>query len=109
MDGMIRVLEWWITFSLLAENAAECRMRLEDIGPDLLEGICLRSELPGCTGKDWAGLLHEAGTYNSHVLARAVYLDCQLHIGDLQRGRLVDTTVRISIPSHKHRPLDSKP
>ena len=67
MDGMIRALEWWITFSLLAENAAECRMRLEDIGPDLLEGICLRSELHGCTGKDWASLLHEAGTYNSHV------------------------------------------
>jgi hypothetical protein len=53
LQGSFKALEWWITFTLLAENAAECSMRTEDISPQLIKEICTRAKLKNCELVDW--------------------------------------------------------
>jgi hypothetical protein len=61
-----KVLEWWLMYTLLGENIAECYIRNEDISGELFLNICLRAELTNCTTKDWASLQDYSKKYNSH-------------------------------------------
>jgi hypothetical protein len=66
MQLEFKTLEYWSMFTLLGENLAECFMRTEDIGPDLLESLCLRAELPGCAEKPWKNITTDFTNYNTH-------------------------------------------
>ena len=59
-------LEWWLVYTMLGENIAECYVRAEDISARLLLNMCLRSELSDCQTKDWNGTVQEFTQYNSH-------------------------------------------
>eukprot|EP00984_Skeletonema_dohrnii_P026043 scaffold15294_cov75-Skeletonema_dohrnii-CCMP3373.AAC.4 len=67
-----KTLEWWLLYTLLGENIAECYIRNEDnqenedISGELFLNMCLRSELPNCKTKDWASLINQSKKYNSH-------------------------------------------
>lgn len=61
-----KTLEWWLLYTLLGENIAECYIRNEDISGELFLNMCLRSELPDCKTKDWASLISQSKKYNSH-------------------------------------------
>jgi hypothetical protein len=67
LQGSFKALEWWITFTLLAENAAECSMRNEDISPQLIKEICTRAKLKNCELVDWVQIIDKKKAYNSHV------------------------------------------
>lgn len=41
-----RTLQWWITFTLRAEELTECYYRVEDLSPQLLLHMCERDNLP---------------------------------------------------------------
>jgi hypothetical protein len=66
VKGDFRLLEWWISYTLLGEDMAECYMRTEDIGSDLLLELCSRAELPDCASKDWGLVVNELSRVNSH-------------------------------------------
>ena len=48
-----KTLDYWYSYTSMGENLAECYYRVGDISADLLEDICLRSELPQCEEKEW--------------------------------------------------------
>lgn len=62
-----KTLEWWVVYTMLGENIAECFVRAEDISSDLLLYMCIRSELKGCHEKSWAQIQDESSGYNSHT------------------------------------------
>ena len=61
-----KALEWWLLYTILGENIAECYVRNEDISPELFINMCLKSELPDCESKDWALLVNHSKAYNKH-------------------------------------------
>ena len=61
-----KTMEWWLVYTMLGENIAECYIRAEDISPRLLLNICLRSELPNCHSKDWDSIVSNFTHYNGH-------------------------------------------
>lgn len=61
-----KALEWWLTYTLLGENIAECYVRNEDISGELFLNICLKSELPNCETKDWTSLAIHTKPFNRH-------------------------------------------
>ena len=64
--GDFKLLEYWTSFTLLGEDIAECYMRTEDIGSDLLLDLCYRAELTDCGSKDWNSVLHGLSSVNTH-------------------------------------------
>ena len=66
MQLEFKTLEYWSMFTLLGENLAECYMRTGDIGPDLLESVCTRAELPDCAAKDWKRINKTFKNYNAN-------------------------------------------
>jgi len=66
ISNEFKVLEWWLSFNLLGENIAECRMRSEDVGGELLQQLCNRAELPNCA-KNWTEIADTLPKYNSHT------------------------------------------
>lgn len=61
-----KTLEWWLLYTLMGENIAECYVRNEDISPELFFNMCLKSELPGCESKDWYSLVNNSEKHNKH-------------------------------------------
>ena len=66
-----KTLEWWLLYTLLGENIAECYVRAEDISAELFLNMCLRSELNNCQSTDWVSVLNNSNTnYNRHNLKK---------------------------------------
>ncbi len=61
-----KTLEWWLLYTLLGENIAECYVRNEDISGELFLNMCLKSQLPNCETKDWASLTNNTKKVNRH-------------------------------------------
>jgi len=66
LTGEFRLLESWISLSLLGENIAECAMHSEDIGGDLLLDLCHRADFEDCDNKDWQSIDKKHANSNSH-------------------------------------------
>lgn len=67
LRGEFKVLEWWTSFTLLAEDVAQCFMRAEDISAELLLDLCAHAGLDGCASKDWASIVASHPRVNTHI------------------------------------------
>eukprot|EP00581_Thalassiosira_minuscula_P014492 CAMPEP_0183734050 /NCGR_PEP_ID=MMETSP0737-20130205/42762_1 /TAXON_ID=385413 /ORGANISM="Thalassiosira miniscula, Strain CCMP1093" /LENGTH=240 /DNA_ID=CAMNT_0025967443 /DNA_START=254 /DNA_END=976 /DNA_ORIENTATION=- len=66
LKGEFKALEWWVSFTLLGENMAECFVRNEDISAEMLLQLCHRADLPDCDSKDWNSIVSKNAGSNAH-------------------------------------------
>lgn len=66
MKAEFKTLEWWVSYTLLAENIAECFVRTEDVSSEMFSQMCLRAELPDCQHKNWSQIVQQKVGYNTH-------------------------------------------
>ena len=66
MEVEFQTLEYWLIYTMLAENIAECYICTDDISAELMLNICLRAELGGCEENNWTRLSVSRSKYNSH-------------------------------------------
>jgi len=67
MTMEFKTLDYWYSYMTMGENLAECYYYVRDISADLLEDICLRSELPQCEEKQWEQACASNRGFNPHT------------------------------------------
>ena len=80
MQWEFKALEWWNSYTSLAENVAECAYRIEDMSSSLLSSICARAELPKCEEKPWDDIMDKYFHYNVHNKYKALKLASWKHL-----------------------------